>query len=333
MLDAIPPARQSAVRAALAATFATDRPDAPPVPMVGGMSGAALYRIRVGGIAYILRLEPDTPAPFSDPERSHLCMRQAANACLAPTVRFADATTGVVVMDLIPERPLAHHGDRAGLLTELAQSVRLLHETAPFPAVVDYLQGMDMLTGWFRQAGLSTPEAEELIERFAAFRETYRTPPEDLVASHNDLNPRNVLYDGRRLWLIDWDAAFLADRYVDLAAAANWFTDTDEEADAILATYFRSQPTPAQKARLYLMRQVNLMFYGVMFAISAADGSPRKVDLLSARPVLEMRAAMASGDLDMWQADNRLAYGSSLLAQALAGFRSAQFERELALAA
>jgi aminoglycoside phosphotransferase len=334
MLDAIPSAKQSAVRAALAAAFATDLPDAPPVRMAGGMSGAALYRIRVGGIAYILRLEPDAAGPFNDPVRAHLCMRRAAEACLAPTVRFADANSGVVIMDLIPERPLADYPcDRDALLTELAQSVRLLHETEAFPPVVDYLQGMDTLIGWFRQAGLSTPEAEELVDRFTAFRQTYRTPPEDLVSSHNDLNAKNVLYDGRRLWLIDWDAAFLADRYVDLAAAANWFTQRDDEADLILATYFRADPTPAQRARLYLMRQVNLMFYGVMFAVSAAEGTPRKVDLIGVRPVSEMRAALGAGTLDLWQAGNRLAYGSALLAQALEGFRGAQFGRELARAA
>ena len=100
---------------------------------------------------------------------------------------------------------------RATLATELAQAVRVLHQTPPFPAHVDYLAGMDTLFAWFRGAGLSTPRAEALIGRFVAFRETYSTPPEDLVASHNDLNIRNVLYDGRRLWLIDWDAAFLAD--------------------------------------------------------------------------------------------------------------------------
>lgn len=334
MLDAIPPAKHAAVRAALSDAFGTDTPDAPPVRMAGGMSGAALYRIRVGGITYILRLEPEGSGPFNDPVRSHLCMRRAAEACLSPTVRFADAGTGVVVMDLIPERPLSDYpGDRNAMLTELAQSVRLLHETPPFPPVVDYLQGMDLLIGWFRQAGFSTPQAEELVDRFTAFRETYRTPPEDLVSSHNDLNAKNVLHDGRRLWLIDWDAAFLADRYVDLAALANWFTHRDDEADLILATYFRAAPTPAQKARLYLMRQVNLMFYGVMFAISSADGAPRKVDLAGAQPLAEMRASLTAGTLDLWQAGNRLAYGSALLAQALEGFRGAQFERELALAA
>lgn len=334
MLDALPATKHAAIREALAHAFGTDLLDVPPAAMAGGMSGASLYRIRVGGIAYVLRLEPEAPSPFNDPVRAHVCMRRAAGACLAPSVRYADAEAGVVIMDLIAERPLADYaGDRADLLTDLAQTVRLLHETPPFPVVVDYLQGMDILVDWFRAGGFSTPEMEELVERFAAFRAVYKTPPDDFVSSHNDLNPRNVLYDGRRLWLIDWDAAFLADRFVDLAAVANSFTRTEDEADLILATYFRSPPTDHERARLHVMRQVNLMFYGVMFAISSADGTPAKADIAGARPLADMRAAVANGELDLWLPRNRLAYAGSQLARALDGFRSERFARELTLAA
>src|ERR1035437_5001389 len=44
----------------------------------------------------------------------------------------------------------------------------------------------------------------------------------DLVSCHMDLKPENILYDGRRVWLIDWMAAFLNVRYFDLAIVANF---------------------------------------------------------------------------------------------------------------
>jgi len=31
------------------------------------------------------------------------------------------------------------------------------------------------------------------------------------VSSHNDLNINNVLYDGQRVWISDWEAAFPID--------------------------------------------------------------------------------------------------------------------------
>jgi thiamine kinase-like enzyme len=38
----------------------------------------------------------------------------------------------------------------------------------------------------------------------------------ELVSSHNDLNPNNVLFEGERAWLIDWELAF---RFHDALAA------------------------------------------------------------------------------------------------------------------
>ena len=330
MRHLIPSEKLAAVEAALLQAFGAAAPDAPPQPMSGGMSGARLFRIRVGGVPYILRLEPDRAPPFGDPVRAHACMRIAAEACLAPPVRHADPATGVVIMDLVVEQPLSDY--RGDLMVELGQSARLLHETQAFPALVDYLAGMDVLLGWFRAAGLATPEADELFERFLAFRAQYSTPEADLVSSHNDLNARNVLYDGRRLWLIDWDAAFLADRYVDLASLANWFAAGPEDTERLLATYFRAAPTKAQRARLWLMRQVNHLFYGVMFALSAAELG-RPADLAGARRLAGLRADLAAGRLDLARASVRLEFGAALLADALAGFRSAGFGTQLARAA
>jgi hypothetical protein len=334
MYDQIPEDRRTAVAAALRQAFGTPELDSPPLLLPGGMSGAKLFRIRVGAVPYILRLEPPAAPPFGDPARAHACMRRAVDACLAPPVRHADVATGIVIMDLIQERPLAdYHGDRPDMIVELAQAVRALHETDAFPEVVDYLTGMDQLVAWFRGAGLSSPASEELVARFESFRERYRTPDSDQVSSHNDLNVRNVLYDGRRLWLIDWDAAFRADRFVDLAAVANWFTRTPSEEEVLLATYFRGPSTEEQRARLFLMRKVNYLFYGVMFALSAVDAGRAAADPARAAPLSELREALAAGRLDLWRPENRLAYGAALLREALEGFRSEAFAEGLAAAA
>ena len=99
-------------------------------PMKGGLSGADLFRIRVGGIGYVLRIEPPAHA-FGDPARSFVCMRTAAEAGLAPLVRYADPVDGVAIMDLVDQRSLAldYPGDGGPLIVELARAVRALHAT------------------------------------------------------------------------------------------------------------------------------------------------------------------------------------------------------------
>ncbi len=61
----------------------------------------------------------------------------------------------------------------------------------------------------------------------------------DFVSSHNDLNPGNVLFQGDKAWLVDWESAFAADRYVDLAAIANFFATRGARARVHAADLFR----------------------------------------------------------------------------------------------
>jgi hypothetical protein len=323
----IPDEKRDAVARALSVAFGTPSLDAPPVRLSGGLSGATLLRIRVGGIAYVLRIEP--PNPLSGQGlavRTYACMRAAAEAMLAPRVWYAEPEDGVSIVDLVPQVPLAEYpGDGDGLTVELAQSLHLLHDLPPFPEATDFLEGVAGLIAAYAAAPLLGPSAtEEVFAGFEALRARYRPRPEDLVASHNDLNPANILYDGRRLWLIDWEVAFRADRWLDLAAVANWFIEDAAREDLLLRTYLKAEPTAEQRDRLRLMRTVNHVYYGVVFLLGAAaerPGARDPVGDLSGPSLSELRQGLRTGAFDITAWENRVLYGKARLAEALAGLR------------
>lgn len=336
MSSPIPEALRPAVERALLAAFGTSELDGV-APLSGGLSGAAVFRIRTGGVAYALRLTQTRDA-LRDPARGFACMQIAADACLAPTVRYADPDDGVAIMDLVAAEPLSHYpGDGRAMIVELAQAVRLLHATPPFPPLVDYLVGVQGLIDAQQASGLLDPAAtSELFSRYADLAAAYRTAPGDLVSSHNDLNPGNIVYDGRRLWLIDWEAAFLADRYVDLATLANWFGLDAGGETLLLTTYFNGPPTQAQRARLTTMRVVNHVFAGTIFLSAAAAERPgvALADRTLAGPsLIELQARLRTGDFafDVW--DNRVAYGKARLVHALAELRTDAVSEALRIAA
>jgi aminoglycoside phosphotransferase (APT) family kinase protein len=325
MTSPIPEHLRPAVDRGLMAAFGTSQLDSAAV-LAGGLSGAAVYRIRVGGIAYALRLTLSRDL-LRDPARGFACMRTAAEACLAPRGRYASSEDGVAIMDLVEALPLSDYpGDGGPLIVELAQAVRALHQTPAFPALTDYMAGMEQLIGVHRASGLIDPAATvELFNRYAGLASDYRTAPEDLVSSHNDINPGNLLFDGRRLWLIDWEAAFLADRYVDLATVANWFARGNARAeDLLLATYFGAPPTPAQRARFEVMKVVNHVFAGVIFLNGAAGERPdaKLADRTLAGPALaQMHRGLGSGEVSFARWDDRVAYGKARLGRALEDLR------------
>jgi len=333
----IPADKQEAVARALVAAFGTSDLDGPPVVLSGGLSGAALYRIRVGGIGYVLRLET-AASPFGPQARgrTYVCMRAAAEAMIAPRVWHTDPDAGVTIIDLVPQVPLVEYPGE-GMLIELAQTLRALHALPPFPEQVDFLEGVEGLIATFRGQALLDPAATEpVFAHFAALRAGYRPRPQDLVASHNDLNPANILYDGRRLWLIDWEVAFRADRFLDLAATANWFLDDAAGEARLLTAYLGAEPKEEQRARLRLMRLANHVYYGVIFLIGAASERPEaQLDerSLDGPALAELRHGLKRGTFDMQRCENRVTYGKARLAAALHGFQGESFARDLDLCA
>ncbi len=313
----VSPDQRPAVAKALRAAFGTPVMDSW-APLSGGLSGAEVWRIRVGGIAYLLRVETGRDA-LRDPHRGYACMKLAADACLAPRVRYADPDDGVVITDYVEPRSLSldYAGTRADLVVELAQAVRVLHGIEGFPPLVDYLDGLNALVDQAARSGVVPVGAFDVWPRL--FEACRRLAPEP-VSSHNDLNPRNLLYDGRRVWLIDWEAAFRADRYVDLAAIANVYAGDPENEALLLRTYFSREPTAAEGARLWLFRQVSHLFHAAIFIVGVA-GQARAAGLDG--PDLDfIHQGLSLGEPLLETPEGRLAYGLARLRVVIANLAS-----------
>jgi aminoglycoside phosphotransferase (APT) family kinase protein len=328
----LPAHKRPAIDRSLLAAFGTKTLDAV-TPVSGGLSGAGVYRIEIGGGAYLLRLDGARDG-LRDPVRSHACMKIAAEAGLAPRVLHADAEAGVTITDFVVAQPPTI--SRAELIAQLGRMVRALHDTPAFPPLVDYLDGLDSLADSALGSGL--PAAGTIAEARAvqaALSTAYRRLTPQLVSSHNDLNPGNIVHDGRRPWLVDWDAAFLADRYVDLAAVANVYGREAPEEVILLKTYFGAPAQAHQQARLYLARQISHLFHAMIF-ISMAAGERPGTRLNDSggdgRSLAQLHAALATGQPVLGAWEGRVAYGLAHLAEAVGNVASPRFAEATRLA-
>jgi len=78
---------------------------------------------------------------------------------------------------------------------------------------------------------------------------------------HLDIHSNNVLYNGERIYLIDWELSSNCDPYVDLAFASMFFVFDKEKEKAFLDSYFQATPTAKQEAKFFLLKQVTLCLY------------------------------------------------------------------------
>jgi len=332
MIPLVPDHRQSAVARALLAAFGQPTPDQI-VPLTGGLSGAQVFRITVDAVDHVLRLDSPqdnmVPAPVW-----YETMQIAARHGLAPGVRHADASDRVMILDFIPPRSLATEftGSRQDLMGLFGSRLSRLHQTPGFPFLVDYLDGVQSLLDGLVATGLFQPSVlEPVLDLYRDLVPVYRQDAPPLVASHNDLNPRNILFDGHQIWFVDWEAAFMADPYVDLAAVANVYAHSAEDREALLGAYFGRPAKGAETARLALMQLINHIFYGAVMAAGVAGGhSGPPLGTLSEMSLASIHQGMGDGSFDLDAPGGQLTYARARLAAALEGLTSSDLAGQIA---
>ena len=235
------------------------------------------FRIIVRGSAYLLRINTRP----GDMTRHFTCMQAAAQAGLAPRVRYASTEDRISITDFVEAVPLA----ATDALVRIPAALRTLHALPPFPGspfnttctfLLNKGPALDGFLQKFRASGiLPGNETEELLARYRQVAAVYSRLDSDPAPSHNDLfKPDNMLFDGNRLSLVDWEAAFQNDRYVDLAVVANMIVTNESEERIYLEEYFGEPPDEYQRARFYLMRQLAHMFYAMAFLTLGSPDKP-----------------------------------------------------------
>jgi aminoglycoside phosphotransferase (APT) family kinase protein len=267
-------------------------------PITTGAS-ASIHRLEVGGRPWLLRLESLQRDEVRDPHRAYVCMRSAAAAGIAPAVLHADAAAGVAIMAFVSGRPLdGFPGGPEALARALGALTARLQATPVFPAVADYPAIIGGLLGRLRATGLYGSLLDPHRDGFERLRESYPWDESTLVSSHNDPHPGNILFDGERLWLIDWETAYRNDPAVDLAVMTMYRAGTPELQEALLQSWGGHPSDPALRARVFVMRQLVKLFYGCANGLYLAGTRPDLVETdLTAPTPAEFSAAIRDGRL------------------------------------
>jgi aminoglycoside phosphotransferase (APT) family kinase protein len=322
----IPEAKTAAVGRALREAFGVNEFEDIRM-LTAGLSTALVFRIVVRGRPYLLRVITRTDA-MNDPTRQFACMKSAAAAGLAPRVWYTSTEDRISITDFVEARPFPTTEARV----LLPATLKTLHALPPFPKMMVYRDYFDALDGYVRKFQdariLPVSETDELFQLYARVQSVYPRYDLDMVSSHNDLKPENILFDGTRVWLVDWEAAFLNDRYTDLAVAANFVVTNDADEEVYLRTYFGEAVSEYRVARFYLMRQALHMFYAMIFVLLGSSGKPIEPGA-EAPDFRDFHDGIWAGEISLASAETKLQYGRVHMNQVLRNMRTVRFQDAL----
>ncbi len=232
-----------------------------PVPLAGGITNKN-FVVEDRGRKYVVRTGDDILV-HGIVRASELAAARAAEAAgISPAVIHAE--TGIMVIDFIEGRTFAPEDVRnPSNFDGLVDLVKRCHRDValhlrgpapmfwPFHVIRDYAH--TLREGGSRHSRL----LDDLLDRSAQLERA--VGPIEVVFSHNDLLAANILDDGRRLWLLDWDYAGFNSPLFDLGGLASNSEMPTDMAEAFVAAYFGRPVTDELRRKAAAMTAVSLL--------------------------------------------------------------------------
>lgn len=229
-------------------------------PLSGGITNHN-FRVDCDGASYVARVCAEQRILGIDRRSEAMCQHQAAKLMIAPPVLHEES--GILISPFLAATTLRSELVRCPeFLSRLAAQLRRLHTSwdsltgeivyfCPFQTVRTYL-------GHAKTMGAPLPaDIEALVEDARTL--SHLIGPFRPVLCHNDLLAANLMDDGTRIWLVDWEYAGMGHPFFDLASVSGNCGLAGAEERFFLESYMGRAPSTAEVRELTILKTVSLL--------------------------------------------------------------------------
>ncbi|QCO54740.1 choline kinase [Pseudorhodobacter turbinis] len=230
-------------------------------PLEGGITNLNFLAEDAEG-RFAVRVGSDIPEHHVMRFNELSAMHAAYAAGVAPRVKYAEPS--VTVLDFVDSHTLTPEDVTAPeMLPRIVELVKRCHQEVP-----KHLRGPALIFWVFhviRDYGATLAERgsayADLIDELVSYGNALEAAagPFDVVFGHNDLLAGNILDDGKRLWLIDYDYAGFNSPLFDLGGLASNNNLSEKQEQACLEQYFEAPVTGDLLHRYSAMKCASLL--------------------------------------------------------------------------
>lgn len=224
-------------------------------PLGGGITNQN-YRVSVGQKDLVVRVNgEDTHLLGIDRSCERACSTIAASLGIGAPVLFAEDE--VLVTQFLSGHTLTEETAKApNTLKKIVAALQKYHNGPAFPKTFSPFETVRSYARLATERGVLLPDDATRAVAALSQMEKALWPPPKMQPCHNDLLAGNLLDQGDRICIVDWEYAGMGDIFFDLGNfAANQSLD-EEHCRLLLVEYFGS-PTQEAQARLTQMKRVS----------------------------------------------------------------------------
>lgn len=303
-------------------SFPTDKlgPIVAHTAISNGMSGATVYSVETIQGHFVLRRFHGAREEW---QRSIAIQRLVAEHGIAPALLHVDednqTTVSQKIIGVSFAGAMTDPASRQAALHSLTTILSKLH-ALPYSNPVARNFGVASQETWTKQSqrpGFVTWAASLEAQLHSCIQ--IMTQDGRLALCHGDLNPANILWDGSRVWLVDWDMADLSHPYLDLASITNFLSLTNDTTVALLGQQEQTQINEQQQITFNACRNFARITYGCVFLELVPTLDEIRFDTLEHTPTLmECFGRIMQGEIQMSSPSTQALIASALFKQALA---------------
>lgn len=248
-------------RSALKATFFMTKDRVVKISKIkAGLSQfAEIYKVESDGEAYIVRMIDSKSSNQSAKVQEVYANLYASEMKVAPKIHYFNSENGVIVMDFITDHRAWMSSVSRFSLNQLSQMLKKMSSVsvgAPFK-----IKSFNME----KYCGITQTRSEF----YARLVERYRKLDAELVEENattlvnGELNPYNILFDGNRFWLIDFECSRRCSNFYDLATILLFNGITGEQELTIVSNFCKTI-TPELLQLYFKVKELVCLSYSIL---------------------------------------------------------------------